>query len=785
MTEMTLRSTLGWWAGALSYVLPATAFANCVLQPGGTVVICDATSPAIFGSSISANPPAPPPAGTIFIPTNGATVTILAGSGLATTGAAVQVRNNSTVVNAGSITTTFLNAYGIWSGDPNNATSTTAGFGNILRNEGSIVTNQANSVGLFGRTYNTTFGNTLINTGTIETRASISGVSARASSAGIRSESVAASTIINSGTVTARGAFASIGAFGIGGNGVEMAGPGSFTNQAGGVVTSVNAYGFYGNGLNASGITVDNAGTIQGGRGAILFGAGLSDNTVILRAGSTTIGTIDGGTGSIQSRLVFDGLNAPGFTNALPNWQTIALQNGAVVTLGATTLATNALTIEAGSRATVTADQATIPGTIRNDGMLTFASASDLTIAAAMTGSGALAQSGAGALTLSGPGSWTGPTEVASGMLRAGAPAAFSPASTFTVAAGATLDLANLPQTIGALAGAGNVTTGTAQLTTGGNGASTLFGGVISGSGGLVKEGAGAFVLAGPNTYLGGTTINAGTLQLGNGGTSGSIQGDVTNNATLAFNRSDASVFSGVISGTGGIGQMGTGTTILTGDNSFTGGTTISAGTLRLGNGGTSGSIMGNVVNNAALVFNRADTIVFPGTISGTGSVMQNGPGAVTLTGANTYLGDTWVNGGSLRAGASGTFSAASVHRVASGAGLALDGLDQTIAGLANAGLVTFGTRPGTTLTVAGAYVGNGGTLGMNTVLGGDGSLTDRLVIQGGNATGTTALRIANAGGTGALTGSEGIRLVQASNGATTAPGAFTLAGRVAAGAFE
>jgi autotransporter family porin len=82
-------------------------------------------------------------------------------------------------------------------------------------------------------------------------------------------------------------------------------------------------------------------------------------------------------------------------------------------------------------------------------------------------------------------------------------------------------------------------------------------------------------------------------------------------------------------------------------------------------------------------------------------------------------------------------------------------------------------------------YTGANGFLAINTFLGTDGSPSDLLVIDGGTATGTSKIRVANAGGPGALTVSDGIRVVDAINGATTAPGAFALDGRVVAGAYE
>jgi outer membrane autotransporter protein len=105
---------------------------------------------------------------------------------------------------------------------------------------------------------------------------------------------------------------------------------------------------------------------------------------------------------------------------------------------------------------------------------------------------------------------------------------------------------------------------------------------------------------------------------------------------------------------------------------------------------------------------------------------------------------------------------------------------------ITNAGLVQFVPQAsGFSTLTTGSYVGQGGRMTFNTYLGTDNSPTNLLVINGGTASGTTALSVANAGGTGALTKGDGIRLVQAVNGGSTQPGAFALAGRVAAGSYE
>ena len=176
---------------------------------------------------------------------------------------------------------------------------------------------------------------------------------------------------------------------------------------------------------------------------------------------------------------------------------------------------------------------------------------------------------------------------------------------------------------------------------------------------------------------------------------------------------------------------------------------------------------------------------VFAPAISGTGTVNVLA-GTTIFTGANSYSGATNVLAGMLGAGAPNTFSPNSAVRVASGGTLDLNGFNQTVPSIINAGLVNMGTgtAAGTMLATT-SYTGTGGTIAMNSFLGGDGSPSDRLIINGGSATGNSFLRITNAGGPGAETVANGIAVVQVINGGITAPGAFTLAGEVRGGAFD
>ena len=199
-----------------------------------------------------------------------------------------------------------------------------------------------------------------------------------------------------------------------------------------------------------------------------------------------------------------------------------------------------------------------------------------------------------------------------------------------------------------------NSFSGTRTLTlTGTNTGNNSLAAAIGDNGGatsLTKSGASKWILNGTNTYSGTTTISGGILQVGNGGTSGTLgTGGVTNNSSLVINRSDTVTLANAISGTGTFTQAGTGTTILTGANSYSGSTTISAGVLQIGNGGTTGSLGTNTVNdNANLSFNRSDAITVSNSINGSGGVSQIGTGTTTLSAVNSYFGVTTVSAGVL-----------------------------------------------------------------------------------------------------------------------------------------
>ena len=259
---------------------------------------------------------------------------------------------------------------------------------------------------------------------------------------------------------------------------------------------------------------------------------------------------------------------------------------------------------------------------------------------------------------------------------------------------------------------------------------STTYGGVISGSGTFEQAGTGTLSLTGTNTFSGSTKVSSGTLQLGNNTTTGSVAGNIENNSHLSFYRSNSFTFSNLISGTGDVDKRGSGTMTLASVQTYTGGTSVSQGTLRLGgndrlastgslfiSGGatfdlanfsqTVGAFSGPgtaAIGTGSLTFGNSLDRTFQGFITGSGSFIKQGTGSFTMTANNSaYTGTTTVNNGLLAVNGNLSNSATTVNT------------NGTLGGTGTVGQTTVnGTiAPGNsigTLNVNGPYVQNAGS---------------------------------------------------------------------------
>ena len=494
----------------------------------------------------------------------------------------------------------------------------------------------------------------------------------------------------------------------------------------------------------------DFAGTIYGTGGLILKGGTetLSGSNSYTGITTVTSGTLIFSAGTSQSsvRVVDDaaiGISPSSLTNST-SASIVSLSGHGTVALGAYTLIlTNA-----------------------ND-----------TFSGAISGTSGLTISG-GTETLSGANTYTGTTTISAGALVLSATGSL--AATSSVTDSGAFDVSATPGasiTFASLSGSGVMTLGAKNLNL--SGASGTFSGSIQGTGGLTVSG-GTEILAGTNGYTGGTTISAGTLQLGTDSSGGSILGDVLDNGTLSFFRSDTNVFSGTISGTGSVVQFGSGTTILTAANTYAGGTTITAGTLQIGNDGTSGSILGDVTDNGTLAFGRSDTTNFSGVISGTGGLTQLS-GTTVLTAVNTYTGATTINraadlvlsgAGSIAASKditdNGTFDVSAVTTA------------PQISSLAGTGAVMLGSQSLTLTSASGTFSGvisgaGGVTIGGGTeTFSGTNTYSGITTIKGGTLAVNGSIASSrgvtvNSGGT--LAGSGTVSAVTVDKGGTLAPG--------------
>jgi autotransporter-associated beta strand protein len=285
-----------------------------------------------------------------------------------------------------------------------------------------------------------------------------------------------------------------------------------------------------------------------------------------------------------------------------------------------------------------------------------------LSLLGPISGDGGLTKLGSGSLNVS-QSIYGGPTLVSQGTLFGIRADALSANSAYTVSAGGRLLLGG-DETIGSLAGGGSVTISGGEavtLTVGGDNSSTTFSGSLEGRGSdllsLIKTGSGTMILTGTSANLGGLTVNGGTLQLGAGGslpstvaltvntggtfdlngnrqTVGAFSGSgavTLGSGTLTVGDGTNTTFTGVISGAGGnLVKQGSGTLTLGGANTYTGTTTVNAGTLSL-----NGSLTSDTRVNAGGTLGGTGTVT--GTVSVFGTIAPgNSIGTLNVVGAYT-----------------------------------------------------------------------------------------------------------------------------------------------------
>lgn len=173
------------------------------------------------------------------------------------------------------------------------------------------------------------------------------------------------------------------------------------------------------------------------------------------------------------------------------------------------------------------------------------------------------------------------------------------------------------------------------------------------GARGLSKSGNGTLLLTGDSTYSGPTLVNAGRLEVSENGRlgGGMYSGNIAIGGTFSYNGSATQVFSGILSGTGGFLVRGLGAVTLGGSNSFNGPLSLGpASSLELSASGRlgGGNFTANFSNSGSFTNSASSNQAISGIVSGAGSISQNGPSTLTLTGNNTYTGATVINSGTV-----------------------------------------------------------------------------------------------------------------------------------------
>ncbi len=483
------------------------------------------------------------------------------------------------------------------------------------------------------------------------------------------------------------------------------------------------------------------------------------DDTLILRDSAsidTGVGFINGGTGTNTVIADISGSVTPGFMGSITNFQNLVKQGVGTFNLGTASytnvdvqVGTLAMTGALTSSITNVAAGATLSLTAGLSG-----TAGDDTFTSAGTVTGTLVDLGAGANT------FTITDGVVSTALQSGAGI-----DTFNLSGGTVSGAVNLGDGDNIF----NVTGGTANPLQGGAGNDTLnlSAGSVLGTVNL-GEGANTFTITGGEASALQSGAGNDTFTLSAGRVNGTVDlGDGAN----TFDITGGSV--------GGLVSAGAGADIF----NWVGGGTLESG-FQLGGGNDKallkdlteanmvpGAVYDGGLGTDSLVFDNVVTTGVSGYKNWESIELTNGS---KLTFASTLtLGDSGTGTGSLSVDSTSTiFAGNGTHAIAPfTAG--------QLVNVTNAGTIDLTNGPLSTsdrLTITGNYTGQNGTLRLNTVLAGDNAPSDRLVIDGGTASGATTISVINAGGAGAPT-TNGILVVSAINGATTSAGAFTLAG--------
>lgn len=220
----------------------------------------------------------------------------------------------------------------------------------------------------------------------------------------------------------------------------------------------------------------------------------------------------------------------------------------------------------------------------------------------------------------------------------------------------------------GSLSGnAGNIALGSNTLTTGGDNNHTTYGGALSGAGGLTKTGTGSYYLRGNSSYDGTTTINDGSILVSTNNALGTATGSTIvaggANARLVFERSVNYTTPEPVT-INGAGFGSNGSLMGVGNSTFAGPVTLaSASTIGASPAGYTFTLNGPINNNGNnLTFRTTGNTTAGGVISGSGGLIKEGIGTLTLANANTYSGSTAVNNGTVLVNGSNSSSAVTVN---------------------------------------------------------------------------------------------------------------------------